>query len=80
MGTSTAAGADAEIPIDSVRTRCLQHDTGATWNSTMVPFMDTAKDVTAASSKNMARKLAQALEKASSGGVIPAGGTPRAVP
>ena len=67
---------DPKIPIPSASGAACSTTKGATWNSTMVPFMDTAKDITATSSKNMARKLAQALEKASSGGVIADSGTP----
>jgi hypothetical protein len=51
-------------------------DTGAIWNSAMVPFMDTAKDLSPVNAQTMSRKLALLFDKASLGGLMSAGSTP----
>jgi hypothetical protein len=65
-----------KIPISSASGSGCGDTKGATFNSAMVPFMDTAATLSTTKAKTMALKLAQVLAKASEGGVIPDQGTP----
>ncbi|HEY0707864.1 MAG TPA: hypothetical protein VGG33_13760, partial [Polyangia bacterium] len=51
-------------------------DAGAIRTPELVPFMDTARDLSTANALTMARKLNAAFSKASFGGIMAQGGTP----